>query len=59
MLRRWDGGEWQVLETFVASKEMEHTFKDVPSGSLFLVTCNTTGTQSRPFVVQDGKIKWY
>lgn len=58
-LKCWDGTEWQVLETFVATKEMKHTFKDVPQGSMLLVTCNTTGTQSRPFVERGGKIVWY
>lgn len=58
VLRQWNGKNWEKVETFVATKEVEHQFKELIEGTLYLVTCNTTGTQSRPFVVKDGQPFW-
>ena len=58
VLRQWNGRIWEKVETFVATKEVEHQFKELFEGTLYLVTCNTTGTQSRPFVVKDGLPFW-
>ena len=58
VLRQWNGKTWEKKETFVATREVEHEFKELFEGTLYLVTCNTAGTQSRPFVVKDGKPFW-
>ena len=58
VLRQWNGKIWEKVETFVATKEVKHQFKELFEGTLYLVTCNTTGTQSRPFVVKDGQPFW-
>ena len=58
VLRRWNGSIWEKEETFVGTKEICHSFRDLQDGTLYLITCNTTGTQSRPFVVRNGKAYW-
>lgn len=59
VLRQWDGSMWKILDTFDGTKEIQHTFYDLEEGFLYLITCNSTGTQSRPFLVRErGAICW-
>ena len=57
-LRRWTGDSWAKLDTFIGSLEPEHIFRNMSEGELYLITCNTTGTQSRPFVIKDNQTYW-
>ena len=58
VLRRWNGAVWEKLETFVGTKDVNHSFMDLQEGALYLITCNTTGSQSRPFLVNGGTVCW-
>lgn len=58
VLRRWNGALWEKLDTFVGSHDPEHEFQNMFEGELYLITCSTTGTQSRPFIVKDNLACW-
>ena len=58
VLRRWDGAAWTKLYTFIGSHNPEHKFLNMSEGELYLITCNTTGTQSRPFIIKDNQTYW-
>ena len=58
VLRRWNGSIWETVETFVGTREVKHTFQNLQEGALYLITCITTGTQNRPFLVKEGAVCW-
>ena len=55
----WNGYTWELIDTITADKSLCFNAKQVPSGVLLLLTCLTTGTESRPFVYNGGNIIWY
>lgn len=55
----WNGGEWEVIDIRLADSTLCFHAEDVPSGVLLLLTCLTTGTESRPFIYNGGDIIWY
>ena len=55
----WNGYTWELIDTITADKSLCFNAKQVPSGVLLLLTCLTTGTESRPFVYNGGDIIWY
>lgn len=57
-LLSWNGTAWEKLESFLGTREVYHSFIDLPEGPLYMVTCQTTGTQSRPFLTKDGTVHW-
>lgn len=59
MLSYWDGKAWTELKRMTADKTLCFSSENVPKGALLLLTCLTTGTESRPFVYDCGKITWY
>lgn len=54
----WNGRYWDAVETQVADKSLCF-HSEVPSGVLLLLTCNTTGTESRPFLYDGGNIRYF
>lgn len=57
-LRRWNGASWEKLDTFIGSINSKHSFTNLSEGDLYLITCYTTGTQSRPFIVKNNQACW-
>ena len=53
----WHDG-WHMIDRIEADKELCFN-ADVPENTLLWLVCNTTGTESRPFVLDNGEITWY
>ena len=55
----WNGNQWQELDSREADKSLCF-HASVPEETLLWLVCNTTGTESRPFVIdKNGQIQWY
>lgn len=58
-LSYWDGSCWHEIATRTADGSTFLDFDGVPD-ALLLLTCLTTGTESRPFLYAgDGRIEWF
>lgn len=55
----WNGQTWMELKRAVADKTLCFSADDVPVDCLLLLRCLTTGTESRPFIYNQGEIVWY
>lgn len=52
----WDEGSWKVASSKRWDKNFL-TFQNVPKGAIYRVRCD--GTDDRPFLYEDGMVKWY
>ncbi|MFA6593430.1 MAG: hypothetical protein WCS67_08850, partial [Bacteroidales bacterium] len=58
-LYRWDCDGWLLIDSFTADRTLSHKCS-VPKGDLLWLNCTTTGTESRPFTVdEEGGTLWY
>lgn len=57
-LHYWTGGKWTPLGRRRTGNDTWLEFSDVPEGAMLLLVCNTTGVQNRPFVYDEGVVKW-
>lgn len=55
----WNGFRWVDIKCAYADKTLCFTADNVPEDCLLLLKCLTTGTESRPFIYNEGDIKWY
>ena len=54
----WKDGDWQLLGTQVA-KENVLTFKNMPSGGLYVLRDKTKGHEERIFTYEKGEQVWW
>ena len=58
-LSYWNNTEWETLSRQTIGTDIRFILREVPKNALLLLKCNTTGTESRPFIYNGGKIIWY
>ena len=54
----WKDGDWSLLDTQVAASNVL-TFKDVPSGGLYVLRDKTKGHEERIFTYEKGEQVWW